>query len=98
MDMTGNEWGARIERGIIQTASGEQYKVKSLDRDGVITPLIGVLEIAPTITMRVTHDKYESTTTETIKAEYKPTKYTVGDMVYFFMFGDGNGAILGKAK
>lgn len=98
MDMTEYEWGARIERGVIQESNGSQYKVKSLDRDGVITPLMGVLEIHPTITMRVTHDKNETTISETIKAVYEPTQYTLGDKVYFFMFCDGHGAILGKVK
>lgn len=96
--MTMNEWGARIERGVIDKASGTQYKVKSLDRDGVITPWVEVLSIDPTIKTSVTHDKYESTVSETLTAKYKPSEYTVGDMVYFFVFGDGHGAILGKAK
>lgn len=96
--MTANEWGARIERGIIDKASGTQYKVKSLDRDGIISPWIEVLSIDPKIRTSVTHDKYESTVSETLTANYKPSEYTVGDMVYFFLFNDGHGAILGKAK
>ncbi len=96
--MNANEWGARIERGKIEESNGNQYKVKSLDRDGVTTPWIGVLEIDPKINMSVTHDVGESSVSETLTAKYTPTKYTVGDMVYFFVFADGHGAILGKAK
>ena len=97
-DMMANEWGARIERGEIIESSGLQHKVKSLERDGVVTPLIGVLEIKPKIETKVTHDRNDSTVSETLEAEYTATEYAVGDMVYFFMFADGHGAILGKAK
>lgn len=83
MDMKGNEnWGARIERGTIDEVDGSKYKVKSLSRDNVKTPWIEVLSVNPTLYADV----------------YKPTEYKSGDMVYFFMFGDGHGAILGKAK
>lgn len=98
MDMAMNEWGARFERGTIDKANGTQYKVKSLDRDGVVTPWIGVLSIDPTIKTDVMHDKYDSAVNETLTSKYEPSKYTVGDMVYFFLFGDGHGAILGKAE
>lgn len=93
-----NEWGARIERGIIAKANGTQYKVKSLDRDGIISPWIEVLSIEPKIRISVTHDQYENTVSETLTASYQPSEYTVGDMVYFFLFNDGRGAIIGKAK
>ena len=79
--MSANEWGARIERGEIKESRGTQHKVKSLDRDGIVTPFLSVLEIDPKI-----------------EAKYTPTEYAVGDMVYFFVFADGHGAILGKAK
>lgn len=96
--MNANEWGARVERGEITESNGRQYKVKSHDRDGVITPWISVLEINPKITAGVTHDQGGSSVNETLTAEYSSTEYTVGDMVYFFLFADGHGAILGKAK
>lgn len=96
--MAMNEWGARIERGVIDQASGTQYKVKSLDRDGVITPWIAVLSIEPTIETSVVHDRGDVSVSEVLTAEYTPSEYAVGDTVYFFVFGDGHGAILGKAK
>ena len=78
--MSANEWGARIERGEINESRGTTHRVKSLDREGIVTPFIGGLDIAQTV------------------GEYTPTEYAVGDMVYFFVFADGHGAILGKAK
>ena len=36
--------GAFIERGEVLTASGGQYTVKSLDRDGIETPPIGATD------------------------------------------------------
>ena len=77
-----DNWGARIERGTIDEVSGKKYKVKSLSRDGVKTPWIEVLSIKPTLYGDV----------------YVPTEYKSGDMVYYFMFPDGHGAILGKAE
>lgn len=96
--MKENEWGARIERGEITSSGGGRYKVKSLDREGVSTPWIKVLDMTPKVELQVTHDRYDSTVTEKIEATYTPSEYTVGDMVYFFMFSDGHGAILGKAE
>lgn len=96
--MSANEWGARIERGEIKESRGTQHKVKSLDRDGIVTPFLSVLEIDPKIEAEVTHDRHDSTVSEKIEAKYTPTEYAVGDMVYFFVFADGHGAILGKAK
>lgn len=75
-------WGAWIERGIIDAVDGSRYRIKSICRDGVTTPWLEVLCVNPKLT----------------DAEYKPTEYKTGDMVYFFMFPDGHGAILGKAK
>ena len=87
MDMNDKEnWGARIERGMIDEVNDKKYKVKSICRDGVKTPWIETLSIAPKIYADGTEIKYE------------PTEYAVGDMVYFFMFADGRGAILGKCK
>lgn len=95
--MNANEWGARIERGIIKESNGDEHRVRSLDRDGVITPWIRVLEIKPKITVQATHDVGDTSRTETLTADYSPTEYTTGDRVYFFLFADGHGAILGKA-
>ena len=61
------EKGAFIERGKILTATEAGYSVKSLDRDGIISPPIQTID--------------DST-------------YTVGDMVYFFLFRDGTGKII----
>ena len=96
--MNANDWGARIERGEITESKGTMHKVKSLDREGITTPYLGVLEIDPKIKINVAHDQYDAMVNETLEAEYTPTEYAMGDMVYFFMFADGHGAILGKAK
>ena len=83
MSMHDNEtWGAWIERGTIDEVNGSRYKVKSLSRDGVKTPWIEVLSVNPTLYGNV----------------YKPTEYKSGDIVYYFVFPDGHGAILGRAK
>lgn len=93
-----DKWGARIERGTIEEVSGTQYKVKSLSRDGVKTPWIEALSIEPELYANVKHDREAETVSERIEVKYKPTEYKAGDMVYYFMFSDGHGAILGKAK
>lgn len=87
-----DEWGARIERGTIDEVSGSRYKVKSLSRDGVKTPWIEVLSVNPELYVL----NEDGTRGQDVK--HKPTEYASGDMVYFFMFPDGRGAILGKAK
>lgn len=61
------EYGARIERGIIVHAKDGMYEVKSLTRDGIITP--------------------------PIKGN---GNYDAGDCVYFFIFDDGNGMVIGS--
>jgi len=93
-----DNWGARIERGAIDEVNGSRYKVSSLCRDGVKTPWIETLSITPVLYADVAHDKETVITNERITVEYKPTEYKMGDTVYFFMFSDGHGAILGKAK
>ena len=93
MDMKENEkWGARIERGTIDEADGNRYKVKSLSRDNVKTPWIGPAAIEPTLYV------LNEDGTRGPDVKYEPTEYKPGDMVYFFMFSDGHGAILGKAQ
>ena len=66
-----DKWGARIERGIIEEADENRFRVKSLCRDGVKTPWI----------KGIGND---------------PTGYEVGDRVYFFIFSDGHGAVIGR--
>ncbi len=59
---------AMIERGkILTTNSSSEYKVVSLDREGIISPPIKAIG----------------------NTEYEPN-----DLVYFFLFADGTGAIL----
>ena len=60
---------AAIERGRIAEVVGGEYRVKNLDRPGLISRVI--------------------TGTD-------DTAYQAEDMVYFFMFNDGNGKILCK--
>lgn len=62
-------YGASIERGIVLAAESDGYRVKSLTRDGVVTPPI---------------------------AAVGEGEYAVGARVYFFVFDDGRGAILGS--
>ena len=89
-------WGARIERGIIDEADGGRYRVKSLCRDGVKTPWIEPLQNEPTITVPVTYDAGGKTEQGTIRMQYTPPEYEKGDKVYFFIFPDGKGSILGR--
>lgn len=89
-------WGARIERGIIDEADGGRYRVKSLSRDGVKTPWIEPLQNEPTILAPETHDANGNTEQETIRMQYIPHEYKKGDKVYFFVFPDGRGSILGR--
>lgn len=91
-------WGARIERGIIDEADGGKYKVKSLCREGVKTPWIKAIAIEPTLYADVSHDVNGAARNERIDVKYKPTEYKKDDIVYFFLFPDGHGAILGKAE
>lgn len=86
-----DRWGARIERGTIAEIDGSRYKVKSICRDSVTTPWLESLAIEPTL-----YVLNEDGTSDNVR--YRPTEYKAGDMVYFFMFRDGHGAILGKAK
>ena len=68
---TGHEnrdtYGAVIERGIVQEANGDRYRVASLTRSGIVTPPIPSVRRRP---------------------------HTVGEKVFFFLFEDGQGAII----
>jgi len=90
------EWGARIERGIIDKKENELYKVRSLDRDGVVSLWIGELKTAPKLEINMKHDVNGETITEQVKVNYASSEYALNDEVYFFIFPDGRGAILGK--
>lgn len=61
--------GAKIERGMIAEIAGGLLTVRSLDRDGVLTPPLGALTDG---------------------------NYSVGDLVFFFVFDDGTGLVLCK--
>lgn len=63
-------YGALIERGIILSEESAAYTVKSLDRDGVVTPPITA-----------------------INGGYDP-----GECVFFFLFRDGTGKIIGSVE
>lgn len=49
------KYGAAIERGTIQKAEGGKYTVKSLTRDGIVTPPIPALPL-----MQGTENGYEA--------------------------------------
>ena len=40
MNQENNSYGAKIERGVITSATGDGYMVKSYDREGIVTPII----------------------------------------------------------
>ena len=61
--------GATIERGKIEEVAAGGYRVRNLDRPGLVSRVI-------------------TGTDDTV--------YQVEDKVYFFMFSDGNGKILGR--
>lgn len=90
------DWGARIERGVVDEVQDGMYRVRSLDRDGIISPWLPQIAALPSIQVYTRHDVGGSTVAETLSASYDPPEYTIGDMVYFFLFSDGHGAILGR--
>lgn len=59
---------AAIERGIIIHAQNHLYEVKSITRDGIITPPIPA----------------------------NISNLSAGDCVYFFVYDDGRGLIIGR--
>lgn len=80
------QFGSGIERGEIAEIQGTKYKIKSFDRDGVITPPIPVLFDPPWA---------DECTVENCPKHCKIT-YELGDKVCFAMFPDGTGFILRK--
>ena len=91
-----NEYGARIERGKIVKKSGSKYKVESYDRKGITSPFIEAIDGKPTVSVHATHDKGGESVSETLNGNVKVPEYNTGDIVFFFLFADGTGAILGK--
>lgn len=61
--------GATIERGEVISAEGNAYSVRSLDREGIVSPPMQALDRGG---------------------------YDMGDLVFFFLFQDGTGAIIGE--
>ena len=85
--MTDNENtpGFMIDRGRIKSEENGSFIVASYSREGVETrPMKAVNEYV---------NEYQGDPPE----EHKYT-YAVGDEVYFFMFDDGHGMILGKME
>lgn len=76
--------GAYVELGRIAEKNGRTYRVESYTREGVFTRFI----YAANEYVR----EYEGEPAQ--EAKYS---YGVGDRVYFFVFPDGNGLIIGKA-
>ena len=63
-------YGAVIERGIVAGIETEGYVIRSVDREGVVTPPLRALN----------------------------GTYAVRDRVFFFMFNDGDGAVIGRGR
>lgn len=81
------DYGARIERGrIAEIQEGEEtlYIVQSLTRDGILT--------LPIPALKISREAHIIAGDGSIQNEYET--YAVGDCVYFFLFGDGQGMIL----
>lgn len=76
--------GVSIERGKIVEIQGDRYVVESYTKGGVKTRPIEAV------------NKYVNEYEGQPPKERKYDEYLVGDSVYFFMFGDGRGMILGK--
>ena len=83
MDLTGK--GALIERGKIFAREGTRYKVVSLDRPEVVSRWMR----ASSFFVNEREDEEGSV------IRYS---YAVGDPVFFFMFPDGRGLILGRIE
>lgn len=84
MDKTESTQGVAIERGkISEKKAGPLYRVESYTRDGVKTRWIESI------------NKYinEYSGDPPVEDKYE---YMVGDQVYYFMFDDGRGMIVGK--
>lgn len=74
-----------IERGKIIDAEGSTFKVESYTKGGVKTRFIEAI------------NQYVNEYEGEPPAENKYA-YAIGDEVFFFMFPDGRGMILGKIK
>ena len=82
--------GVTIERGKIVEKSGRNYKVESYTRSGVTTRWIEA--------MNEYVNEYRSDPPYEEAAYENKYAYNQGDEVYYFMFPDGRGMILGKMK
>ena len=79
--MRQEEGGARIERGTQKKLVSDGWIVASLDQKGIETQPMQPMEILKL--------------TGTIEGLSK-TVYQAGDRVYYFVFPDGTGRIIGK--
>ena len=75
--------GASIERGEITESADGWYVVRSSTRSGIETRKIRAI------------NEYLWEDTWTHSEKYR---YAEGDKVFFFIFGDGRGLILGKCE
>ena len=91
--MDTNEYTATVgfERGTIREKKADSlpsryvYKVESATRGGIISRWME--------SVNANINEYRGEPPEENKAEY-----AVGDLVYFFMFPDGRGMVLGKVR
>ena len=79
-------YGAVIERGEITEIRGTKYKIRSYDRDGIITPPLPVLIDPPWAEGCAVEDC----------PQHCRVEYLAGDKVCFVLFPDGTGFILRK--
>lgn len=82
--MEKEEYGAVIERGKIREVTEKGCRVDSITRSGITTP-----PLMPAFHQHEVEDD---------KLTAKEPAFAVGDLVYFFMFPDGDGMIVGKCS
>lgn len=91
MDSMENTSVVGFERGTIKEKKADTlpnryvYKVKSATRDGIVSRWME--------SVNANINEYQDKPPEEVKAEYY-----VGDLVYYFMFSDGRGMVLGKVR
>ena len=80
-----------FERGEIKEKKADSqpnrylYKVESATRDGIVSRWME--------SVNANINEYRGDPPQEVKAQY-----SVGDLVYYFMFSDGRGMVLGKVR
>lgn len=89
-------YGALIERGKVTAidSATAKYTVQSLDRDGIVTPPLSFVH--PNVD-EIRLCQGNATLSAWTRSEDSSIP-VVGDLVFFFMFNDGSGRIIGKME